>query len=404
MITSIFTALSGMLGYQRGLNVISNNVSNMNTPGFRGSSVSFSDVFIGNPVGNVPNRQLPGEQHTGGSGVDASRTELDLRTGESQQTGGDLDLLLSGNGYFVVRDGSGHIRYTRDGSFDIVNGELVTKPQGFNVMMRDAAGQLVPLTVNGLDINPPKSTTSLTFSGTLSPGDANTPNPNPTPVEKVVDTTVFDAVGGKHTLRTVFTLDTSAPAGATTNWKVVVQEGPEQLATTDLSFSGSVVLSGVVPLSVNLKNAGPTDIRFDFSAISGINTGSNTVAVSAQDGQAAGTISTKTFDESGQLKLTYSNGQKADGPKLVLAEIRDDNGLVAVGDSLLAYAGTAPVTLREAGDDLKVQTKQLERSNVDLTTEFSELILMQRGYQAASQVVSTANDMMQQLLQLKGAR
>jgi len=406
MISSIYTALSGMLGYQRGLNVISNNVSNMNTPGFRGSSVSFNDVFIGNPQSDASNRQLAGQQNLGGAGLDASRTVLDLRAGETQQTGRDLDLLLSGDGYFVVQDEAGNTRYTRNGNFDIVDGQLVMQNQKIKVMTRNASGQLVPLNVATLELGQPKSTTEVAFSGSLAPG--NTTNPSPTPTEKVLDpVTVFDSAGGQHNLRVVFTLDTTdpVPPGASVNWKITVQEGTEQLATGNLPFNGSVVFgSSSLTLNLALKDAAAADISFNFDAVNGLDIGDSNVQVLKQDGFAPGTVSTQTFDEKGLLKLTYSNGQTANGPKLVLAQIRDDGGLVMIGNSLLAYEGTQPIVLREAGDDLKVQSQALERSNVDLTTEFSELILMQRGYQASSQVVSTANDMMQELLQMKGGK
>ncbi len=400
MINSIFIAMSGMLGHERGLNVISNNVANMNTPGFRGSMVSFNDVFVGGAQGDSPNHQLAGQQNQGGGGVDASRTLLDLRAGDAQPTGRDLDLMLKGAGYFVLQDEAGNIRYSRDGSFDFKDGELLAQGQKFKVMTRDAGGKLVPMSIKGLDLNAPKPTSEVTFSGTLDASASVT--------EKVIDpVTVFDKLGGSHSLRMVLTRDTAPtlPAGAAINWKVEVFEGTQSLATGDLPFDVNQVLPGSSPLKLNLalKGSDAAEIAFNFDTVQTLSIPA-TLAVSKQDGLAAGTIVTQTFDALGQLKLTYTNGQTVQGPKLLLAQIRDEAALVAVGDSLLAYEGVEPVTLREAGEDLKVQAQTLERSNVDLTSEFSELILMQRGYQASSQVVSTANDMLQELLQMKGGR
>src|SRR4051812_37137181 len=109
MIDSMLIALSGMQGHQRGLNVISNNISNMNTPGFRGSAVSFADLFTGSDQRSLPDGRLVSQQGSNG-GVDASRVQLDLRAGDLQQTGRNLDLGLQGNGFFVVQDAQGAIR------------------------------------------------------------------------------------------------------------------------------------------------------------------------------------------------------------------------------------------------------------------------------------------------------
>ena len=130
----------------------------------------------------------------------------------------------------------------------------------------------------------------------------------------------------------------------------------------------------------------------------------SSMSVSKQDGLAKGTISSEKFDAKGVLQITYTNGQTATGPTLALANIVDQSGLIELGNSLFSYQGKSPVQFRRAGEDLQILSQKLEGSNVDLTTEFSKIILMQRGYQAASEVISTSNELMQQLLQMKGGR
>src|SRR5688572_3546197 len=167
MIDSIFLGMSGMQGHQRGLSVISNNVSNMNTPGFRGSSVSFADVFIG----SASNGLIGGQRALGG-GLDASRTQVDFRAGERQLTGLELDLFLEGEGFFVLQEENGEIHYTRKGNFVFDDDhELVVRDQKVKVMTRNAAGQLVPISIRDLRLSPPKATTTVTFEETLSPND-----------------------------------------------------------------------------------------------------------------------------------------------------------------------------------------------------------------------------------------
>jgi flagellar hook protein FlgE len=123
----------------------------------------------------------------------------------------------------------------------------------------------------------------------------------------------------------------------------------------------------------------------------------------SQDGYASGALSAASLDEKGVVKLTYTNGQKADAGTLALAQIDNGSLLVNTGESLYSYSGEPP-EIRVADADLKIKIHSVETSNVNLTDEFSNLILMQRGYQASSQVLSTANDMIQELFDMKGRR
>lgn len=389
MIDSIFVALSGMLGHQRGLSVISNNVSNMNTAGFRGSIVSFADVFIGAPDGSA------GGQRGVGAGVDASNTRLDFRFGDPIQTGVGLDLMLAGEGFFVLQDENGELRYTRNGHFDFVDDELVAQDQRFKVMTRNASGQLVPISIKDLKTSAPKKTSELTLEGTLSSGD-------PDRKVTVQSVEVFDSEGRKHTLTIEFTLDTTAPMGFIV-WKVSVLESGQEIGSGEARWlSPADNPSLEMPLALAGAQAIEVSFNLDDVLVGSVGTQNTSVSVTKQDGFATGSIGTRTFDENGVLKLTYTNGQEADGPKLVLAQISDQSALVQLSDALFAYRGEQPAALREAGDDLHVVAQSLEQSNVDITEAFTQLILMQRGFQSSSQVLSTANDMLQELFDLRG--
>jgi flagellar hook protein FlgE len=394
MINSLYLALSGMLGHERGLNVIGNNVTNMNTLGFRGSTVSFADVFIG----TTPNgsQDLSGRQRGVGAGLDASRSRLDFTLGQPQRTGGELDLALDGEGFFIVQDDRGEIFYTRVGRFEFVDDELMLKGQKVKVLTRDAGGAPVPLSIADLKISAAKATTEITFDGNLSPSDE----------DKTLDSiTVFDSEGSLHTLSVRFRKETEQVPGVTTRWNITVSENGVDVGSGDLDFNGFSAVTSRLNLFLTLTNADSQSVAFEFRNVTSFGSSVDSdVQVQRQDGFAAGTITQRTFDAQGTLKLTYSNGQTADGPKLILAQIGDLDGLVQTGEALLSYRGEQPVSHREAGDDLKIVPGTLEGSNVNLTTEFSQLILMQRGYQASSQVMSTANDMLQQLFDLRGRR
>jgi flagellar hook protein FlgE len=397
MIDSIYIALSGMLGHEKGLNVIGNNVTNMNTLGFRGSNVSFADVFLG----TAPNGLGAGndDRRAIGGGVDASKTTVDFHGGTAQTTGLELDAALDGDGFFIVQDETGAIRYTRAGAFDVVDDALVLKGQKTKVMTRDASGKLLPITLEDLKTNAGQATTKLALAGNFKTDDT----------DFTIDSRdLFDKNGGKHTVKLVFTFKkggTPENPVPEDSWHLSVTEGGEEIGVGDLIFHSG--FPDLEPLNIQLKLGGsdPIDISLDYSTLQ-IQPGGDdsSVSVSESDGFSVGQITGKTFDAKGVLKISYSNGQSADGPKLALAQFIDQSALVQVGDALFEYRGTQPVTIREAADDLKVTPHSLEGSNVDLTAEFSQLILMQRGYQASSQVMSTANDMLQELFDLRGRR
>jgi len=413
MIDSIYVATSGMLGHERALNVISNNISNLNTAGFRGSNVSFANVFSGTAQNGEQNEQFVGQEGLGGGGVDATRTLLDMRPGTPQQTGRDLDLFLQGDGFFVLQDQSGATFYTRNGGFSFnTAGVLVSSNaatgQTLDVMSRNSSGQLVPITLDGLKTSPARATSTVSFQGNLSPSDTDVNN---TPL------TVYDQNGGAHSLTVEFvknaTLAPGAPAGTTATWTARISEGSLQVGSAEVAFAGTQLAPGSssLPVSLILSGADPVDVILDFSQVNGGTTSSagtpttsSQVSVTSQDGYALGTISKESFATSGALTITYTNGQTATGAKLVLAEITDQDAMVELGNSLFTYNGQQPATLREAGTDLQVNAQTLEASNVDLTAEFSSLILAQRGYQGSSQVVSTANEMLQQLLDMKSGK
>jgi flagellar hook protein FlgE len=392
MIESIFIAMSGLQGHQRGLKTISNNVANMNTPGFKGANPNFTDMLGGGPGG----AGFAASGDASGQGLGSSQTLLDLRAGELRQTGRDLDLALQGNGFFVVQDDAGGLHYTRAGSFEFnADGVLVGRGHGMKVMGRDASGKLVPIKLDGLKLNTPKATSEIVLTGNLSSTDT----------EHTIDAVVVhDKLGGQHTLRFELKVNSTTPG----TWLVTVFEGTKQVGSGEVKFENGLPAPGSSPVALQLALEGvdPANVALVLGTdVTGFSSGTtSTLGVKSQNGHALGQISSLKFDERGVLKITYTNGESAEGTHLILAQVRDEAALVADGESLLSYHGTESPLLREGSDDLKVSGQSIELSNVDLTEEFSALILMQRGYQASSQVLSTANDMLQELFDMKGRR
>lgn len=394
MLDSIVIAQSGLNGHQKGLKTISNNVSNMNTVGFKASVANFADACSSDQAGG--NAYGPG-QGFGGAGLDVRTATLNLRAGELHQTGNDLDAAVNGDGYFVFRDEEGSLFYSKDGQFEFDGkSQLIGRTSGLKVLALDAGGKLKPVDLSGFKTNPPKATTTVVLDGNLSS----------TATSHSIDTLkVYDALGGEHTLKLTFATDVNKAPGV---WTVSVLEGTNELVKGEFRFTGGLKDPATTALKFQVSSNGggttPIELSLADSATS-FSTGTTSgLALKNQDGYGLGTITKTVLNDKGQIELTYSNGQTSKTEALALARFASGGQFIDAGQSMFVYQGADSPELRTAGNDLKIATQTLEYSNVDLTDQFSNLILMQRGYQASSQVLSTANDMIQELFDMKGRR
>jgi flagellar hook protein FlgE len=398
MIDSIFIGMSGLTGFSNGLRVIANNTTNLNTPGFKGSSLQFSDLFTasGGFAGDSPV----------GHGVGTSGTMLDFSQGTTRQTGGDLDLALNGDGLFTIKDSLGKIHYTRDGRFKFDDsGTLVTATDGSKVMGLAADGTLEEISIAGLRTKLGQATGTVKLNGNL-PSDSTT--------SQTIPVTVFDSLGGSHALSMVATLNTSTttpapgspPAPAT--WSVKLMDGANQVGTTQqLSFTtGSSASPPLMTFVFTPANLPAMSLTFDLTVgVTSLPSSANLPALAAtSDGFAPGAATKETFDASGKLTISYANGQTATGPQLALARFDSLDAVQSMGDGRFDAidAGAWHTGVASSGAFGSIAAGQVEISNVDLSQEFSDLVIMQRGFQASSQIVSTASDMLQQLLTMKG--
>ena len=385
MLDSIAIAETGLQGYETALKTISNNTANMNTPGFKGSSTEFSDLAFGNAGGG----QDGGDASFGhpGLGLETLGTSIDFSQGELQSTSNPLDLAVNGNGFFMTRDTQGNVHYTKDGQFKFdAEGALVSSTTGEHVLAMDGGGALSPISIAGLNTNLPKTTTKITFSGNLS---------TTATTDTINSVTVIDAAGTSHSLQVTLT----PVAGAAGSWTVTLLDGAATVGTSTLKFTGNVVTPGSGTLSFNYTPAGGTamPLTLDFSAnvTSSDTGGTSSLAVASQDGYASGTLTGETFDSTGTLVLTYSNNQTVKEQQLALAQFSSVDQVEAVGNSEFKAKGDAWRTgVAGSANFGSIASSEIEGSNVDLSREFSNLVIMQRGYQASSQIVSTASDML----------
>jgi flagellar hook protein FlgE len=392
MFDSILIGTSGLLAHSKGLRTVGNNLANVNTPGFKGSQLEFANLV---EQGADQSGQDAGA--ASGGGLTTLGSHISFRGGLDQATGNPLDLHIDGNGFYTVKRG-GDLLYTRDGQFHFDDKGILVNGSGDHVQALDVNGKLADVTLESFARSMPKATSTVKLTGNLNATVAT-----PAVDDKVNAITVYDASGGTHAITLSFknngngdyTVTATDAAGTTLN-------------TGSLKFSGGFPTTATSTMSFSYTPAGASAMTLNFDFSQGVTSlaETTTLALVSQDGYQAGTIVDQSVDANGTLNVKYSNNQTAKGPRLALANVQVEGDLEEAGGSMFTARAGTPVRYGYAGaDDFgKLLVGHREGSNVDMAEEFSNLILMQRGYQASSHVVSTANDMIQELFDMKGHR
>ena len=389
MIESIYVGMTGLSSFSRGLRVIANNTTNLNTPGFKGSSLRFADAFYSN--GSYSGRQF-GQL---GYGVSTTGTMMSFKPGELRQTGNGLDLAIDGQGLFTLRGEDGKITYTRAGQFQFnSDGILVNQGTGEKVMGVGTDGKLTEISIANRRTNAGKPTTAIKFTGNLSSTGTD---------QTINNVRVIDSAGGEHTLSLKFTNTNTTTAGS---WQVDLMDGTTVVGTKQLIFQNGKATAATEKLSFTYTPAGQAAqaLTLDFSTdVTSFASGTlSTLAFASQDGFAPAGLSSAAFDATGTLVLTYANGQTEKGVRLSLGRFDTPEAVGALGSNQFEVLDGSAWHTGVAGTDFgSVRSGYIEISNVDLSQEFSDLVIMQRGYQASSQVISTANEMLQELFSMK---
>ena len=265
MINSIFIGTSGLQAFSEGLKVIGNNVANLNTPGFKASNSVFANLYFADPQGG--SGQLAGESTQFGSGVTLSQTAVNFKAGDLRQTGNPLDLNVNGEGFFVTREaGKEQAVYTRAGQFEFdKDGHLVVRGTEQQVIGLSATGEQIPITLDGLRINPPKPTATVALAGNLSSSATDF---------SISSVKVIDANGGEHSLTLKFT----PKSGASGTWTVQLMDGATEAGTGEIQFIGGQPMPGSDSINIDYAPAGVTGstIKLDFSKnVSSFDTGTS---------------------------------------------------------------------------------------------------------------------------------
>ncbi|WP_432484544.1 flagellar hook protein FlgE [Kineococcus esterisolvens] len=429
MLRSMFSGVSGLRSHQTMMDVVGNNIANVNTSGFKSSNVVFADTLSQlTKAAGAPTEVNGGTNPSQvGLGVRVDAITQNMTQGSAQSTGKSTDLMLSGDGMFAVQQGDG-VFYTRNGSFTLdAQGSVVTNSGAYVMGWRpddqgniNTNGTVDRLVIPSDSVMAAKVTSEAAISGNLD----NTPNVDGTAREV---TSSFKAYDEQGNLTTVYLRFTNADADAVTaghqkgnSWNVAWDTSPNGTfanALAPINFDGTPPVAdgaAATPDTLTIAAgvpgtpaASPTGapIAINLEKLTGYvgATGKSNVEGNG-NGFPIGTLTSYSFGTDGVITGSYSNGYKQTLGQVAIARFNNSAGLVKEGGSLYSVSTNSgdPVygIAGEAGRGA-ILAGSLEMSNVDLSAEFTNLILAQRGFQANSRIISASDEILQDLVNLK---
>jgi len=436
MLRSLFSGISGLRAHQQMMDVVGNNIANVNTAGYKTANVVFEDIISqqvlnpgapvpvtgGNqfvrPMGGVNGGQI-------GLGVRLAEVSNNFSQGSAQITGKNTDMMIQGDGFFVVNNGSENL-YTRAGSFNLdANGSLVS-PDGAIVQgwPADATGKIdnnstpKSLMLPVGQLLPPVKSTLETVNGNL-PSDAQVGT-------KLISSIVtYDALGNQHNVPTNY------EKIGTNTWQLSIGEDGSADESTPITLTFGVdgkltTTTGTPPNEVTALVAGNAAFTLDpntmqITTTTAQNSGTaislkinvtgltqygheNTVSTLSQDGFGMGSLQGISLTREGVIIGIFSNGNKQPMGQLAVANFNNPGGLEKIGNTSFrtsVNSGVAQVGTATVGGRGVIAGGTLEMSNVDLAAEFTNLIVAQRGFQANSKIMTTSDEMLNELVNLK---
>ncbi|NMG17613.1 flagellar hook protein FlgE [Aromatoleum bremense] len=435
--------LSGLASASKALDVISNNVANSNTIGFKAGRAEFADVFAASFNGTGGNSQV-------GIGTTIAAVSQNFSQGNVTVTNNPLDLAINGNGFFRVSAPDGTEAFTRNGQFDISKDGFIVNAQGYRLSGygADVNGDILTGVVSDIVVNPslaggapqqtgvsqrplPDNTAGLSLGVNLDSRQHLPEKPkfsaaDPKSYNNATSATLYDSLGNPKTLTMYFVRNgTRADPAASppkleevkNDWTVHYQLDGKDIGNPTFNHTLSFNTGGVLTTSLPVTGPAFKDLfgdnlvpgletpalRIDFSGTTqyggefGINVPSD------QDGFAPGRLTGVSVGDDGVIEGRYSNGQSRDLGQVVLANFRSPNGLVSLGGNMWAQSpasGPSSVGVPGSANLGLLNAGAVEEANVDLTAELVQLIVQQRNYQANAQSVQAQNTILQTIVNL----
>lgn len=407
---TFYTSLTGLNAAQTELAAMSHNIANVGTTGFKKSTVEFADI--------VASSSSQASNSVNGVGVAVAAVKQQFSQGGYATSTNALDMSVSGQGFFVVRNGSGaadSVALTRNGAFQLQDGVVVDNAgRQLQVMPTTADGTVTAVGMSSLTSltlpetsGTPRATTAMRFVGNL-PASATAPTAafdrsNSASFNNATSTTIYDANGNAQTA-TVYYRRVDGPPGDTNKyWETHAFVGDTEV--TPVPGPGPMTLT--FDANGDLTSpAGPVSFG-GFSISHADSTGTAdpfNIAYSEQDGYAPGRMESVNVDEKGIVRVAYSNGETIAVGKVALANVANPQNLTDAGAaSWTLGAGVGKISVGEAGGGGfgAIKSGSLERSNVDLTEELVGLISAQRNFQANARAIDTASSVLETIIQLR---
>ncbi|HHU92033.1 MAG TPA: flagellar hook protein FlgE [Halanaerobiaceae bacterium] len=407
MMRSMYAGVSGLKAHQTRMDVIGNNIANVNTAGFKASRVTFKEMLSQTLSGAKAPQDNRGGMNPQQVGLGVSLGSIDTNhvQGNLQSTGLGTDLAIQGNGYFIVNNGTQNF-YTRAGALTLdENGNLVNASNGYIMQGWLANNGIIntnsPLTGIRIPIGDtmaPQASTEAVFAGNLNSAD-------PLPWTATMD--IYDSQGEKHTLTLNFTHTGNDNEWTWTATIDGATLGGSNETTGTITFGGDGKFASVTGDTFDIDFNNGTDqiagFRLDLSAVTQM-AGDNTLDGLYADGYSMGSLESFSIDNAGVITGSYSNGLTKAIGQIAIANFSNAGGLTRVGDTLFAESqnsGIAQIGAAGTAGRGKISAGTLEMSNVDLAEQFTDMITTQRGFQANSRIISTTDEMLQDLVNLK---
>jgi len=461
MMRSLWSGVSGLQNHQTRMDVLGNNIANVNTTGFKKGRVTFQDMLSQTISGAArPTDEVGGvNPQQVGLGMQVASIDTIHTQGALQSTGVTTDVALQGNGFFVENDGDKRY-FTRDGAFGLdQNGLLVNPANGMKVqgwMAQTVGGNTVVNNASDIQAivipvgskDPAKATTDVYYASNLDkrmpeiPAGASAQTIQAGTWQTSYD--IFDSFGRQHKLEVDFT---KVP-GVANRWQATVQVDPAATTGTNtraqvgrnanasnvfqLDFDNLGALADVRDAAGNILNNGALQAQVSYDvpdttlppgaaavrqtlnlnlgsvgayrdAITQFGDASSTKATN-QNGYGMGYLETFKIDQSGTITGVYTNGSNRTIGQIALASFTNPGGLEKAGENTYTVSnnsGAPNIGASGTAGKGKVMSGALEMSNVDLAEQFTDMIVTERGFQANSRTITTADQMLQELLQLK---
>ncbi|NLM96251.1 MAG: flagellar hook protein FlgE [Halanaerobiaceae bacterium] len=436
MLRSMYSGVSGLKAHQIKMDVIGNNIANVNTIGFKSSRVNFKEMLNQTLQG----ASAPAEDGTRGGmnpqqiglGVGIGSIDVNHTQGNLQPTGKTEDLAIDGNGFFVLSNGSQNF-YTRSGALTLdEDGNLVNSTNGLKLQgwMADASGNIntnqrlediiIPI---GTSMGP-RATTMVSFGKNLNSEVEDYVDEDTTPDSRRTATIdVFDSLGTQHTISIEFRKLSTAD----NIWEWTVEPAPGSNAgitdADNIQGSGTITFTpegkfdsftsdtvnadgdyciSFNPIGTSEGSASPQEIIIDFSGMTQYADPYTVDGITA-DGYSNGELKSYSINDAGIITGSYSNGLTRAIGQIAIASFNNPAGLTKEGDVFVSSpnSGIPQIGVANSAGRGKIASGSLEMSNVDLAEQFTEMITTQRGFQANSKIITTGDEMLQELVNLK---